>query len=208
MAAQPAMITFMDDFTTTFSPADFNLEVPAFDPLLGTLTEVLVDFSGDFDAELLLTNGSGTDGEVSGSYAANFLLSGPIPLGLLVSLSPTALLDPPVAVPASSTVGPITLGDSDSGSVTFTAPADLAAFTGVGSLLLPVMTASGPSLVANFGSFTFSGTATGNAAVSVTYTYDLGGGGPTPIPEPGTWGLIGSGVALVLLGSYRRRRTQ
>jgi hypothetical protein len=203
VAAQPATISFSDDFTTTFSPSSFDLEIPAFDSSLGTLTEVLVEFAADFAAELTFTNGGGSDGEVGGSYSASFALSGPGLLGVLISLAPSASLAPAVAVPAGTTVGPVVLSGADTGSATLTDPGDLATFVGAGSLILPVGTMTINALSANFSPFILSGSASGNSEVTVTYTYD-----PVDdavIPEPGSFALLGTGLALVLAGTWRKR---
>jgi hypothetical protein len=85
----------------------------------------------------------------------------------------------------------------------FTGGADIATFSGAGSVVLPLINKVGYSV---FGAGTSSilTPTTGSASVTVTYTYHFA---ETQVPEPRVYGAIGAVACLGLLG-YRRLRAR
>jgi hypothetical protein len=88
------------------------------------------------------------------------------------------------------------LSGSDSDTGVLTAPADLTAFTGAGTIDLPT-SAQGTSYGSGGGSLSFKSTTEAKAEARIRYLYT------DAIPEPGTAGLMLVGLAAV--GLLRRR---
>jgi hypothetical protein len=102
-----------------------------------------------------------------------------------------------------------------SNSLTLTSPADLALFTGSGTLKLPVSAQAFSHFVSTSGNGVYSVTTQGSANATVTYNFSTvpsapqlpppPPGTPTPSPEPTTvllWGVAGA----VAFGVQRSRR--
>jgi hypothetical protein len=91
---------------------------------------------------------------------------------------------------------------SQSDSIALTDGSDITAFSGAGSIVLPIINQVGYSV---FGAGTSSiiTPTTGSATVTVTYTYHFN----TNVPEPKVYGAIGAVACLGLLG-YRRFRNR
>jgi hypothetical protein len=94
-----------------------------------------------------------------------------------------------------------------SSTLNLTSPANLAAFSGTGSIKLPVVASAVESDFFSSGNGQDLLTTTANADVTVTYQYHLSSPQTITAPEPGSvalWGL-GAAVGLGLLRRSRRR---
>jgi len=214
VAAQASTVSYTDwDPTAGFTPLppgalpaggtalsySSAFEVPKFNPGLGTLTKVswliYVDFLGDVDLKNngnALQSGSldyGTKHTVSVAGLGINEVTTPIAAGgpFVYNLNPGDTLG----------IGPDGGWDDDTGSTTVAG--ELANWTGVGNVSIPLLHESVLTLTGG-GSLTAVFEQTGRSYIDVTYTYTDG-----VIPEPGTY--VG---ALALLGvgalGYRRMR--
>lgn len=94
-------------------------------------------------------------------------------------------------------------------SLKLTSPADLALFTGQGSLALPVEASSWSKITSSSGNGFGSVTTDGTASVTVDYQWSERVPAPQVVPEPATclvWGLGGLAVALRFRSRLPRRR--
>lgn len=191
------------------TPTDFNTIIPIakFDPALGQLLMVTVRLNATLDASLIAENRSGAPATITGSVTNNIALTPPIGPVLNGSASTTPvgaqLVGPYDGIPFTNELpnGPfgadtfrwtIVNGNVDQAN-NYNLPADLAFFTGAGTLDYNVVGDSTFSLSSNTGNLAALATATAGGTITVTYDY---------IPEPATMGLLGMG-ALALI---RRRR--
>ena len=65
-----ATISFSDTVNTTFTPSTISFTLTQFDPTLGTLTGILIEFPASLDGDFTATNQSAAAGTVSGSLTA------------------------------------------------------------------------------------------------------------------------------------------
>jgi hypothetical protein len=180
-----------------------------------TLNDIIITLYGSgsvvFTAELV-NNPGGTGGNLTiNSLTTNVTLtaagaSSPVNLNLAATYTPSSAIvitTPGLAGEISTPSTAISLGHISSG--TLTDATDLANFSGSGleSFLL-----SGAAPVTYSGSVSdgylaaTGGTTLAGAAVTVQYDYSAPG--PGPVPEPGTLGLLGTGL-LGLAGMLRNR---
>jgi hypothetical protein len=184
--------------TATYSPAkaewsnDFVLQ--SFDPALGSLQSVYIAVSEGIDVSGDVYNSS--PGPESFSFRSGSLLTVSLP-GTLGLLQPSPL--------ASSTAYNLPGGESasygpksasDTVTMTYTAPADLAWFIGPGALTLHGFTQTQQLMSGGWGNIAATVITTAGASVEVQYSY-------VSVPEPGTLTLLMLGGALMVL---RRRR--
>ena len=197
-----ATISFSETVPTTFSPSTLSFMLSQFDPSLGTLTGILLEFSAELNGDFTAVNQSSSDGTLTGTMSGDFTLSGPAPLAApLLTLSTADNLGPR-AVLAGQTVVFSVLGASDSDSYSTSSAAELAPFIGLGDVMFDGTATALASPIANFTPLLFSADLFGSATVNVTYEYREE---PTPdVPEPLSLYLMGGG----LLGlSFMRTRT-
>lgn len=185
--------------TTTPIPAtltdwSLSLSFPQFNPSLGTLTSVSLSLTGSISTTLTVNNtslsaSSGTaKTEVQFSVGQALGLTDPV----IDLFSPTYAYT--LAPGGSSSSGLLT--KTGSSSDTYTLGSILAAFTGVGNIVLPASTFT-QTLLANTGGNTASSQVT-DASLTGTVVYNY-----TAVPEPTSLAIAGLAAAALAL---RKRR--
>jgi hypothetical protein len=186
--------------TAVNDPMVFN----QFDPSLGTLNAVTVSMSYDFIHTSTVT--FYTPGTI-GTSATNNTMSVSLPNGGGTVLSAnsadytrstafnsaTMTLNTPVVLPATTFSGSL-------GPVSLTSAADLAAFTGTGTIALPVTASSLAGLPTGNANGAAAVTTQADVKVTVSYSYTH----KPAVPEPSSVVLLGLGGCGMFL--YRRRR--
>ena len=171
-----------------------------FDTTLGTLQQVRILLSATSSADVTVGNFNGTPQPYTGATTqATMSVTGPesIVVSFILAAGPFSGTAPALSL---TTVG--SANDSDSaftivpvinwGSYTGVGPATAAFTVGASNLF---STGTGP------GGVTFGGALSAGGTVTVEYTYE------SFVPEPGTYAMLGGGLALIgLIG--RRRRAQ
>ena len=196
------------EYSPTYNQSAFDvtgnltIDLPAFNPMLGTLNSATVVFEGITQPQLEVFNFGSAAGIGVGSEVVNYTLSGN-GANLFVSESSGTQS---VSVPGgfgnidSSPAGSPMFFDS---TQTLSAPTGL---TGAGDLtfsLNELFTSSGsvssttPTAVLGFG-----GTASSNFGLQITYDYTAVD--PSAVPEPMTLAIVS--VGLIGLGMARRKR--
>jgi hypothetical protein len=187
-----------DTYTYTHSPSttewsdSFVLQL--FNPALGSLQSVYIAASESVNINGTVQNTS--TGPQSFTFRAGSLLTVTLP-GTLGFLQPSPLaLAQAYNLPAggSAPYGPVNA--SDSVNYTYTAPVDMAWFTGVGPFTLPGFTQTQELIAGGGGNIIASLNTVAGATVQVQYNY-------IPVPEPGSLALLALGVVVMLL---RKRR--
>lgn len=198
-----ATISFSDTANTTFTPNTLSFTLSQFDPSLGTLTGILVEFSAELDGDFTAQNLSQTNGILTGTMSGDFTLNGPAPLAApLFTLMAVDNLGPRDVL-AGETIVFNVLGASDSDSYATGIPAELFPFIGLGNVMFDGTANALASPIANFTPLLFSADLSGSATVKVTYEYREDS---TPdIPEPMSLYLMGGG--LLALSFVRRPRS-
>lgn len=198
-----ATLSFSDTVNTTFTPNTLSFTLSQFDPSLGTLTGILLEFSAELDGDFTAVNQSDSDGTLTGTMSGDFTLSGPAPLAApLFTLMAVDNLGPR-AVLAGETIVFSVLGASDSDSYATGIPAELFPFIGLGNVMFDGTANALASPIANFTPLLFAADLSGEATVKVTYEYRPAG--VSDVPEPMTLYLMGGG--LLALSFMRRPRT-
>lgn len=208
-ASQATILTYNSSaaVASTPNPLVFAPDIPLFDPSLGTLLSVEIEFDATFEGDFEFQNLTTSDGTISGSAAAEFILVGPGALGNLIILNPSIVFAPPTiptsTVGAGATVSYLGLSDTDMGNFSSNSAAVLAAFSGVGPVALTGSASQVSAPIINFSPNNFSSTVSGSANIQVTYTYDAGP--PNEVPEPATWAFMaGGGLMLLSLARFKK----
>lgn len=195
--AQAATINYTSSAIVNSTPSNllFTPDIPLFDPTMGTLTEVLLEFDATLQGDFSFANNSNSNGTISGSASSEFVLAGPGALGNLIVLTPAIAFSGPVAANSVRNITGASASDSDTFSSTQAAV--LSAFTGVGNVAFSGTATQTGSPVLNFNPGVYTQSLSGAANLSVTYTYTPAET-PNEIPEPGTWALMIGGGLLML----------
>lgn len=199
--SQATADTIMFSDSVALQPTNFNssVSVPKFNPALGTLTKVIFELSGHVEGQAKFESLDASPTTISMQLAAQVKLQRPDLSSLVVALPLAMTMDNASAFDGLMDFGgtsgktyPALAGNDNEMSMT-TAPLDLALFTGMGNIMLPVM-ATGASTGSGAGNLLLQFSTSASANVMVTYDYT--------VPEPATAGLLGLGA----LASVRRRR--
>jgi hypothetical protein len=186
--------TYTDVYPPGTTEWSHNFVLPLFDPSLGSLSSVYIAASESVNINGTVQNTS--TGPQSFTFRAGSLLTVTLP-GTLGFLQPSPLaLAQAYNLPAggSAPYGPVNA--SDAVNYTYTLPADMNWFVGVGTFSLPGFTQTQELIAGGGGNIIASLSTLAGATVEVQYTY-------TPVPEPGSFALLALGGALMLL---RKRR--
>ncbi len=194
-----ATISFSDTVNTTFTPDTLSFTLSQFDPSLGTLTGILIEYSAELNGVFTAENESNSNGILTGTMAGDFTLSGPAPLtSPLLTLSATDNLGPR-NVAAGEIIAFSVLGASDSDSYATSIPAELAPFLGLGDVAFGGTANALASPIGDFTPLIFSASLSGSATVNITYEYE---DAPPTVPEPLSLYLMGGGLLAL---SFMRR---
>jgi hypothetical protein len=200
--SQATADTIMFSDSVALQPTNFNssVSVPKFNPALGTLTKVIFELSGHVEGQAKFESLDAGATTISMQLAAQVKLQRPDLSSLVVAFPLAMTSDNASAFDGVMDFGgtsgktyPALAGDDNEMSMT-TAPLDLALFTGMGNIMLPVM-ATGASSGSGAGNLLLQFNTSASSDVTVTYEY-------TVIPEPATAMLVSLGA----LGLFRRRR--
>jgi len=188
----------------------FNL--PLFDPSLGTLTGVNIQFSYAMLPVLRVRNTDLTVGDppetfTNGTVTANIGLTGPDATTTFANAGVNNLSGS-VAIGQTLNFPGATVNGSTNTNI---APANFGTYTGpVGSFGTFNAFANSVSAGGTGGGFNgggdlfYNGLADVSGTGTVTYTYSI----PTDTPEPGTWAMMAAGASTGLVALRRRRRNK
>lgn len=181
------------------------LVVDKFDPSLGTLNSVKVKLEGSVSGTASYENLGGSPEAINLNLQASITLTKPdnTPLVQVVPLVNQA-------DNASAFDGTIDFGGTSGNSFanlnanamdmdTLVSPADLALFTGPGTISLPI-SATGTSFASGGGNLIAQFLTEAGASMMVTYDYT-----PFPVPEPSTFVLLGMAAIFGLVIRNRRK---
>lgn len=200
--AQSVMYTTSTPISSQTTDWSSPLAFQQFDPTLGTLNSVTLNYTSTLSTSVTILNNSDsistghdqTDVAITVEDAGINL--GPDPQLDPISIKFDFSLDPGQQV-TSPTEG--TLGDSgNSGNLVYTSQNILNEFTGNGSITLTASTYTESDLTSSAGNTSASQTTQDGLTGTVTYNYT-----PAPIPEPSTFGLVAFGFAAL---PYLRRK--
>jgi hypothetical protein len=196
-ASQAKAVTsplYTDTYGPTTTEWNHNFILPLFNPALGSLTAVYIAASESVNMSGSVSNRAASTENFNITEGSQLNVTIPGSLGYLAP-SPTALaVFYTLPANGSAAYGPAT--PFNSVNYTYTLPADLAAFIGVGNFTSPSFTANITTIIGGGGNAVADITTLASGTVQVQYTYE-------PIPEPGSLALLVLGGATMLL---RRRR--
>ncbi|MEG3437335.1 choice-of-anchor E domain-containing protein [Pannus brasiliensis CCIBt3594] len=174
-----------------------------FDPNLGTLTSVAFSFTGQYRQQFTVTNRASTTQNnvrvITSTDIFASLVGGP-------ALSPNSLsfaVDTgrqTYTAGQTRSFGPFT--DSKSFLTTFTSPATLAFFTGLGTFDVNCISLSSTTISGGGGNINTTQNTTAACGASIEYTYTPAPTPPVGTPEPGT--VLGL-LAVAGVGTFARR---
>lgn len=198
-----ATMSYSDTANTTFTSNSLSFTLSQFDPTLGTLTGILIEFSAQLDGDFSAENLTAAAGTLSGTLEATFTLDGPAPLAMpLLTLEPMSNFGP-IAIPAFTTVPFSAPTSTDSDSYATGLPLELAPFIGAGTIGFDGTALAVVGTTSNINPLSLQQALLGEATVMVTYDYEPDG--VPEVPEPMTMYLMGGG--LLALSFFRRSRS-
>lgn len=207
-AAQAATITFSDAIPMTLTNWNDFLFIQQFNPGLGTLTGIDFTLTGGVLGDVLFEGLGSLPSTVVTGLQASITVSRP-DLSVIASSAPvvnhtTNITAFDGVVDFAGGSGRTFLGEGATVTDFFSAPppaSDLALFTGLGVLALPV-SAFATSFASGGGNIQSEFHTDASAALEVVYTYN---NTPPPVPEPSTLALLLLGGGVVALGSRMRK---
>ncbi len=195
-------ITYTKTITAQAVPFSTTVDLPAFNPALGTLTGVEVSRAYSGTATVEVENRGDTD-EAFTNASASVPVTVSITLdGVTYSVSDTltAAIGSGTAAPGSNSYpGTLSLGDTNQNPIPPLTPADFEGAT----LEIPFDVSFADGTFSGTGprGLFFGGSATVGGSVDIQYTYTT-----SNIPETATWAMMGLGFAGLGLAGYRARR--
>ncbi len=201
ISAFGAQISYSHTTTAQTTPFSDAFTLTSFNPALGTLTAIAIDFSSTTTANLSVFNSTGSAGSfTNGSASVPLTVTGPT--GVTNNVTATSTF---ASGAYGAPAGPYSYPGSPVNTVAPTfnvASANFASYTQPGAANVGFTVAGNSGTyggTAANGVF-FSGNATAGGTTTITYTYTVPS---TGTPEPATMGLLGS--ALVGLGFLKFR---
>jgi len=203
-SAHAAMVMYSDSVPVQTTNWSDTMMLPLFDPSLGTLTSVKLTLDGSVSGTAKYESLDASPALIDLNLQATITLQKP-DLSNLVQIIPLAnvsenasAFDGTVDFDGASGTTFAGLNGSASDMTTLTLPADLALFTGVGNINLPV-SGTGSSNGSGAGNLITQFATSAGATAKVVYTFE-------PVPEPTSFALAGLGMAGLLLAGWRKRR--
>ncbi len=201
--AWAASITFSNSIPVTDTDFISSVSVSQFNPALGTLTSVSLSLSDTETASINVENTSSTGRTIGVSMSDTISVTGPT-ASTSLSVNPTistsdalTAFDGTQDLSGADSASHPGLTNTVSASTTTSAAADLALFTGVGSIVFPVNAAGSSTTTAPSNVATDLQNGDG---VTVTVTYNF-----TPrVAEPGALLFLGSALTGLAGLGFRR----
>jgi hypothetical protein len=191
-------------FTTATTPFDIASSlIPQFDPTLGTLTSIVIDFSGTDSGFATITNGSSASGTYDFTVGATLELEDPT-LSPLFGITPE--FSGTLVVASGSTVTSPTM-TSPTVTGTDTLLSGFGPYTGTSTY---VFTLLGSSTGSSSGPTPSTITESTSATSSGEVTYNFTPASTSTVPEPSSIMLFGTGLTLLglALRRFRRQKSQ
>jgi hypothetical protein len=167
-----------------------TLSIPRFDPALGTLTEVEIINQGDLTGQIRVESEDRVPQTVTGTVSGTLTLSGPGVSSLVASSSRSETFNaaaydhnPDFAGPSGHDFGPQTV--SGSKTITLTDAADLARYTGGGSVSFTEKATGTSSATSTGGNLLDRITEQGEGSVTVVYHFL-----PNTCLKPGSYTIV------------------
>ena len=199
-------ISYTNSFPSTLTEWSTTLNVPQFNPSLGTLSSIDITLSSGINSVLHITNNVGTSSYGTEASDLQIFVTNPGSYDLF-GTGGAPVIDATTGSFHYNLVGSMgwgtnspalsTTGGADTGSITDSST--LALFTGTGTEGLPTSTITLLSGSHN-GNQTQINETSANLQSVITYGFTA-----APVPEPTTFAMIGAGLAS--LGMVWRRRS-